>query len=198
MPHLLIASSSQSQSFTISVWWLFAGGFFTTLGVATWKFLPWVVKKALDEKIDWKLVPMMTDVHHRFDEHMISEEANAEALNSNVAEIRTKLDERGALFDSIDATLNKTRAVLEHHLEVDERQFEQSAEALIIAQQTLIDRLTKIETTASAESEASGVRADERAKTIEKTLAGMTKTAKEADDRADRKADATADARHET
>lgn len=150
MLHLLaVLPPSQSPSFTINAWWLFAGGFFTTLGVATWKFLPWVVKQALDEKIDVKLVPMVDEVHKRFDEHMDAEEGASAALNETIVAIRVQLGERDQLFDDLQSTMEQTRDTLARHVEADDHQFQLTAEALSQTQRMLLERLAQIEAKAT-------------------------------------------------
>jgi len=141
---LATAAKGGGSSITINVAWLIAGGFAAALGAAIWKALPWIIKQALDEKIDSKLLPMVTEVHKRIDEHMNTEESSFDTLADTVGDLRTQLSDRDELFNGLQETMDKTRDVLADHIESDEQQFKLSAEALVDGQRRIDQKLAEI------------------------------------------------------
>src|SRR5262249_23606425 len=144
-------ATKPDPSVTVSVTWIIITAFAAAFGTALWKFMPWAIKRALDEQIDKKLLPMVTEVHDRINEHMENEDGSLASVRERMDDlaeqqtiITTTLDNRTALFDEMRETMLQTQEVLQHHMVSDEQQFANGAEALMKGQRDLLNEIAAV------------------------------------------------------
>lgn len=118
------------------------------LGYGFYKFIMRAFAKMIDERVH----PRLEDVTSKLTDHMGQEDAERKAMTKSlrktskqVTVLQETLDDRAALFDNLNGTLQETQTVLKAHMQHDEEVLALAQSTLSAGQQRLEARLDTIE-----------------------------------------------------